>query len=434
MRSIFIYLFSAACLMGAGRVQTRDGRTLEGEVAFEEGAVVVRAGGETRVPFDQVVRVSTRVAETPKVEVAAAGAALPEGWKAQDIGGVKFPGSAACDAKGVFGLTASGWGAWGAKDSLHFAYRTLRGDGQVIAHVGKLDVSRGPVVAGAMIRQSLAPDAPMAGACLYPSGEVRLPRRPTGSAKDFKPAEEAAPPTWVRLTRRGEVVTAFRSTDGKFWQQVDTHKVPMEENVLVGVAAWTTGNAWAGTAQVDSVTIVPGTPTLTYFPGAEALGQGIVLRDGNVVAAKIVAFDPAAGVKYERDGTAGVYPAERVARLIFNPVPPDMGTPSDKPGVLLASGDFIDGEVGAMSLQPVEWPRPPQLKATVRSVLFGAKSLEVAKEVVAVDFAAVTPAPASYEVRAADGSVTRAKTVTVGPGGAIVDGQLVADVLDIRKL
>lgn len=435
MKSTLALLIATACLLGAGRVQTRDGKTLEGDVAFDANAVVVRSpAGETRVPFDQITRVTTRVPPAPQTALAAPGSALPEGWNPQDIGGVKFPGSAACDAKGAFTLTASGWGAWGAKDSLHFAGRPLKGDGQIIAHVAKLDVSRGPVVAGVMIRQSLAPDAPMAGACLYPSGEVRLPRRPAGSAKDFKPAEDLAPQTWVRLTRRGETLTAFRSTDGKFWQQVDTAKVPMDENVLVGVAAWTTGNAWSATALIDSVTVIPGPPSLTYFPGADPLGQGIVLRDGNVVVAAIVSYDPAAGVKYERDGKPGVYPAQQVARLVFSPVPPDMAAPTDKPGILLAGGDFIDGEVSAISLQPVDWPRPPQLKATVRSVLFGAKNFELAKEVIAIDLAPVAPAPAAYEVRAADGSLTRAKTVTVGPGGATVDGQPLADVLDIRKL
>ena len=435
MRMIPTYLVGVALLLGAGRVQTRDGRTIDGEVGFDENAVVVRSSGATKVPFDQVARVMTRVAETAQVAIGRSGAALPEGWKSRDIGSVKVPGAAKCDEQGVFALTASGWGAWGAKDSLHFAYRTMKGDGQIIARVGKLDVSRGPVVAGVMMRASLEPDAAMAGACLYPTGEVRLPRRPTGSQKDFRSGDELSPQSWVRLTRAGETVSAFRSADGKFWQLVDTHKVLMGDEVLVGVAAWTTGNAWSSSATVDSVTIVPGTPGLTYFPGAGETAQGILLRDGNFVAARIVSFDPAVGVKYDRDGRAGVYATERVARLVFSAGPADMAGPAaDKPGILLTSGDFIDGDITEIATKPVDWPRPPQLKATARSVLFGAKSFEVAKEVIAIDFGAVEATPAAYEVRTGDGSVTRAKAVTVGTGGVTVDGQLVADVVEIRKL
>jgi hypothetical protein len=436
MKPILAYILAACLLMGAGKVQTRDGKTIEGDVTFGDGAVVVRSPAETRIPFDRVSRVVTHVRPQPQAVTSSHGAKLPEGWKAQDIGRVKYPGSAVCDDQGTFELTASGWGAWGGSDSLQFAYRPLKGDGQIIAHVGKLDVSRGPVVAGVMMRSSLSPDAPMAGACLYPSGEVRLPRRPAGSMKDFKPADGPQPAgaSWVRLTRRGEVVTAFRSSDGKFWQQVDTHKVPMGDEVLVGVAAWTTGNAWSGSARIDSVTIVPGTPDVTYFPNADPLAEGVVLRDGNMIAGRIVSFDPAKGVTYERVGKQETRPTEEVARLVFSPVPPEQASPSSHPGALLSSGDFVEGEITAVAVKPVNWPRPPQLKVSVRSVLFGMKDFEIARDVIAVDLAGVTPGPAAYEVRLGDGSLVRAKSVGLQAGGATVDGKVVTDVAEIRKL
>jgi hypothetical protein len=229
-------------------------------------------------------------------------------------------------------------------------------------------------------------------------------------------------------------VTAFQSSDGKFWQQVDTHKVPMGDEVLVGVAAWTTGNAWKGSATIDSVTIVPGTPETTYFPGADSLARGIVLRDGNVIAGRIVSFDPAGGVKYERDGKQETRPTEEVARLVFSPVPPEQASPAGRPGVLLSSGDFAEGEITAVGMKPVDWPRPPQLKVSVRSVLFGVKDFEVARDVLAVDLAGVTPGPAAYEVRLGDGSLVRAKSVSLQAGGATVDGKVVTDVAEIRRL
>lgn len=434
MKWLLSILF-AALLMGAGRVQTRDAKTLEGEVSLSDATVIVHgaAGGDTRIAWDEIARLSLRAMQAVEIEMARAGATLPDGWKNQDIGNVKFPGAAACDAKGDFTINASGWGAWGAKDSLHFTACSLEGDGQIIAHVARLDNAHGPVVAGVMIRQSLAPDAPMAGTCLYPSGEVRLTRRPVGPAHEFKRVEDAAPQSWVRLTRAGDTISGFRSTDGKYWQLVDTRKVPMERSVLIGVAAWTTGNAWLGSAQIDSVRIVPGTPGLSYFPGGDALAQGIVLRDGNILAATIVGIHQA-GVHFDHGGKSSVLPREQVARLIFSPVPPDFAAPRDKSGILLTSGDFIEGDVTALSLQPVEWPRKPQLKATVRSVLFGARSFETAKEVIAVDLSPLTPVAAAYEVRMTDGSLKRAKSVTIVKEGVIVDGQKVADVIDVRRL
>jgi hypothetical protein len=420
-------------LLGAGRVETRDGKAIEGVISFEENAVLVHGNAEARVAWDAITRLSTNAVPVEQMVTAPQGASLPDGWKSHDIGKVKIPGSATCDAKGAFTINASGWGAWGASDSFHFAYQPLDGDGQIIAHVGKLDQSNGPVVAGVMMRQSPAVDSPMAGACLYPSGEVRMPRRPVSGAAPFKSAEEQNPQSWVRLTRKGETLSAFRSTDGKFWQLVDSRKIPMEQKVLAGIAAWTTGNAWLGGAQIDSVRVVPGTPGLSYFPGGDPLSQGIMLRDGNIIACQIVSLDEK-GLHYERGDKSQTLPLDRVARLIFSPVPPDFATPADKTGVLLASGDFVDGDITGVSVQPVEWPRKPQLKVGVRSVLFGPRSFETSREVIAVDFAPLTPAPAAYEVRTADGSLIRAKTVSVVKDAIVVDGTKTPEVVQVRKL
>jgi hypothetical protein len=433
MKLILPMLFAMMLLLGAGRVETRDGKTIEGDIALEDNAVVVHGSTESRIAWDQVARLTMKAAAADSIETAPQGAALPAGWKNQDIGKVRFPGSAKCDEKGAFSIVASGWGAWGASDSFQFAYRTLDGDGQIIAHLGKLDTSNGPAVAGVMMRQSLAPDSPMAGACLYPSGEVRMPRRPVAGGPPFKATEEQNPSAWVRLTRRGEMLSAFRSIDGKFWQLVDSRKIAMEEKVLIGLCAWTTGNAWTGGAQIDSVRIVPGAPGLSYFPGGDSLSQGIILRDGNIIACEVKGMDET-GIHYERAGKSESVPVDRVARLIFSPVPPDFAAPTEKTGVLLTSGDFIDGEVSGISLQRVEWPRKPQLKVSTKSVLFGPRSFETAREVIAVDLAPLAPAAANYEVRTGDGSLMRAKTVAVTKEGWVVDGAKMADVAQVRKL
>jgi len=427
-------LLGLALLTGAGKVQTRDGKSIEGDISFDDKTVVVHGSSDSRVAWDQVAKLTMQTKPGASLVTAAAGTPLPEGWKSQDIGKVKIPGTTACDAAGSFTIAASGWGAWGANDSFQFAYRPLEGDGQIIAHLSKLDNTNGPLVAGVMIRQSLDPSAPFAGACLYPNGEIRMPRRPAGGGGAFKTGDDAAPQAaWVRLARNGETLSTSRSPDGKFWQLVERRKIVMEPNVLVGLAVWTTGNAWSGTAIIDNVRVIPGTPGLSYFPDGDDLAQGIVLRDGNVIACEVAGLDDTAA-RYQCDGKGFTLPIASVARLIFSPVPPDYATPTDKHGILLASGDFIEGEVTGVSLQPVEWPRPPQLKASSRSVLFGPKNFETAREVIAVDIAQVAPSPAAYEVRMIDGSIKRAKSVTVTKEGVIVDDAKVADVAEVRKI
>jgi hypothetical protein len=430
MKATLAWIIAVALLTGAGRVQTRDGKTVEGNVTLEDGAVQV---GDTKLLWDQVTRLTLQSQPAAHVETARAGASLPDDWKHQDIGAIKMPGSATCDAKGTFNLTASGWGAWGAQDSLHFAWRTLEGDGQIIAHVAKLDMTHGPVVAGVMIRQSLAPDSPMAGACLYANGQVRLPRRPAGSTREFNHADEVAQQGWVRLTRRGDRLSALRSTDGKYWQLVESQDIPMNRSVLIGVAAWATGNAWLASAQFDSVRVIPGTPGLSYFPAGDPLAAGVLLRDGNALAGNVISHDES-NLHFEREGKKTTLQLEQVARLIFSPLPPENLTPTEHRGILLTNGDFIEGDAIRIAMMQVDWPRPPQLKATVRSVLFGARSFEIAKEVMSVDLNSVAPAAAAYEVRTTDGSRIRAKIVTLRNGAIEVDGRVTADITDIRRI
>src|SRR4051794_7788672 len=109
-------LAALGILLGAGSVQTRDGKSYEGEVAPADGALVVRpagGGAEARVPWDDVARATFRAAPKAERPVGSADGRLPAGWEAHDLGDVHKPGSTGCDEKGTFTLAASGWGAWG---------------------------------------------------------------------------------------------------------------------------------------------------------------------------------------------------------------------------------------------------------------------------------------------------------------------------------
>lgn len=431
-------------LLGAGTVQTRDGKSYEGDVAAADGAVVVRpagGGAEARVPWDSVSRATFRAAPKSERPVGSADGRLPAGWEAKDVGEVHKPGTAACDEKGTFTLKASGWGAWGPDDSFHFAFRPLDGDGQVIARLAKVDDSRGKVVAGVMIRESTDPASPMAGATVYASGEVRLNHRPGDRFAEFKRGEDVSPRPWVRLTRSGDTFSAYASRDGKNWEFVRSTTVPMKSQALVGLVAWTTANTSLGEAQVDSVVVAPGPVGGTYVEGGTGLQQGVVLRDGTVLAGTIAAVDKTidksadpTAVKLSRPDGDRLIPRDQIARLLFNPPPPALLTEHRDPGVLLTNGDYVEGEMTTLTPKPATPPRTPQLYVGVTSLLFGARQFEASREVVAVVTGDVTPAPAAFEVQTADGSECRAKAVDVTKDGVVVDGKPMADVTDVRRL
>ena len=74
-----------------------------------------------------------------------------------------------------------------------------------------------------------------------------------------------------------------------------------------------------------------------------------MFRGGDVVAANcfVRSFERC---EVRAGWKAGDVPDGRVGELVFTPVPPEQATPSGKPGVLLSSGDFVDGEITALRL------------------------------------------------------------------------------------
>ena len=78
---------------------------------------------------------------------------LPAGWRSEDVGAAGVAGSASA-ASGVFTVHGSGADIWGAADAFHFAHRTLRGDGELVARVAQVQNTHRWAKAGVMIRQA----------------------------------------------------------------------------------------------------------------------------------------------------------------------------------------------------------------------------------------------------------------------------------------
>lgn len=422
-------------LMGAGSVRTRDGKTIEGEIEPAEGAVVVRpadGGAAVSVTMADMARAVFRAPVVDRLVGNAAGD-LPQGWKSQDIGPVHRRGSAVCDANGVLTIRASGWGAWGPEDSFHYVYRPLEGDGQIVAHVEGKDASGPRMAVSVMIRQSVAPDAPMAGATIHPGGEIRMSRRILRDAPEFlRPSELPPQPwSWIRLTRRGDMFTVYRSRNGRFWEQVETRRVEMGASALIGVGAWTLANTTLGTARVDSVAVGQGTPAANWFPDGDGLLQGVVMRDGSAKAGAIRGASEQ-GISLHHRGEDVLIPWQQAARLVFNPVAPDLAM--DRKGAWLNSGDFVEGQVVSLNMRPVRpESRETRMYLEIRSVAFGIKNLEANRDVAVAVLATVEPVRAAFRVHTADGSVYRTDSVELRAGAVLVDGKPLAGVVEIAR-
>lgn len=174
-------------------------------------------------------------------------AALPAGWSNQDIG---TTGGSASETGGTWTVRGDGADIWGTSDAFHFVYRTLSGNGEVIARVAHAGSgsdlwSKG----GVMMRETLAPGSKFALMALTggAGGGLAFQNRPTtgGSCHSAHGNPTAAAPYWVKLTRAGNTITAYSSANGVDWAPqpagVETDaspnpvEIPMAADVLVGL-------------------------------------------------------------------------------------------------------------------------------------------------------------------------------------------------------
>src|SRR4030095_12283646 len=99
---------------------------------------------------------------------------------------------------GTFTIQGAGTDIAGTADQFHFAYRTLTGNGEIVARVASLkDATRAK--AGVMIRESLTAASRHAFATITPGGLAFQRRVTTGASSWSTSGGAGTAPCWVRL-------------------------------------------------------------------------------------------------------------------------------------------------------------------------------------------------------------------------------------------
>lgn len=182
---------------------------------------------------------------------------LPEGWESGDIGTVAAPGGAT-QSDGVFTLNGSGADIWGSADEFHYAYRTLTGDGTIVARVATLQNVDVWTKAGVMMRESLAPGARHASMFVSPGKGLAFQRRTVaGGVSTHTSGGEGTAPRWVSLARSGDTFSAYTSTDGTTWALVGTDTIVMGPTIYVGLPLTSHRDGVVAAATVDNVSVTP---------------------------------------------------------------------------------------------------------------------------------------------------------------------------------
>jgi ABC-type transport system involved in multi-copper enzyme maturation permease subunit len=173
------------------------------------------------------------------------------------------PGKAAQTGKACQVTMPTGPGGEAVTDSYHLVGQTLAGNGSLTARVTSLttewgsgaspdsgsDLRPGPVPwakAGIIITASTRPGAAYAAMLVTPDHGVRMQDNYIGDVAGLPGRVSAAAPRWLRLTRSGQTVTGYDSTDGTHWSRVGAVRLAgLPSTVRAGL--FTTAPGWQTT-------------------------------------------------------------------------------------------------------------------------------------------------------------------------------------------
>lgn len=187
---------------------------------------------------------------------------MPAPWQTADVGTLRLAGKASVSA-GTWTIEGAGTDIWDTADSFRYVYQPLFGDGEIVANVTGLTLPQGPgwSTAAVMIREKLTAGSVHASMMITSDGKAKFRRRATeggATLSDGPMAGTTYPPRWLRITRAGNVFTAYISTDGVAWTQIHTPQtVVMPANVWIGLLVLRNGDAPPATATIRDVQVVP---------------------------------------------------------------------------------------------------------------------------------------------------------------------------------
>jgi VCBS repeat-containing protein len=179
---------------------------------------------------------------------------LPSQWQTADVGAVAQAGSASY-ANGVFTVRGSGANIWGTSDGFRYVYQSTSGDTQITARVPQqVQATSTYAKVGVMLRESTAAGSGHVILSVRPNGSLEfMTRSSTGGQTTFVATATQPEPTWLRLTRTGTTVTAWRSANGSSWTQVGP-SVSFSSTSLGGLIVCANSSA-LNTATFDNVTV-----------------------------------------------------------------------------------------------------------------------------------------------------------------------------------
>jgi regulation of enolase protein 1 (concanavalin A-like superfamily) len=201
--------------------------------------------------------VTTQVATATMDSVAVSAApVLAAGWQSSDIGSVGVKGSAS-SSDSTFVVSGAGADIWGATDAFQFAYKTLTGDGQIVARMASVENTHRWAKAGVMVRAGLTGNAPYAMMLVSAAAGTSFQSRTAagGVSTSVSGDTSIVAPEWVKIVRAGNVLNGYQSKDGVIWTSVGGVAIEMSGSVTIGLAVTSHDSTRLSKATFESVAV-----------------------------------------------------------------------------------------------------------------------------------------------------------------------------------
>jgi fibronectin type 3 domain-containing protein/regulation of enolase protein 1 (concanavalin A-like superfamily) len=191
-------------------------------------------------------------------QASATPVVLPSPWATSDVGSTGAVGSASRSPSGVFTIAGAGANIGGSSDAFRYVYQTATGDCDITARVATIQNTNTSAKAGVMIRETLSVNSRQTLVDLTPSKGVEFIRRTsTGGTTSTSSTAGLTAPQWVRITRVGNVFTAYYSSNGTNWTSMGSVTITMSTSVYIGLSVCSRVSGTLCTATLDNVTANP---------------------------------------------------------------------------------------------------------------------------------------------------------------------------------
>jgi len=167
-------------------------------------------------------------------------------WYAADLGTAKGPAYTKIKDN-TLSFEVNNFDIWHKSDSCRYVFRDVAGDFDFVAQLTEMTDIAEWTKSGIMVRSTLLPSSRNFLFGISGRRGVIQQRRPDNNAETTqeKAREDLIGPAWIKLTRRGSVLTGYHSRDGGTWTQVCREQLDFKDDVMVGLAvsSWSVGKA-----------------------------------------------------------------------------------------------------------------------------------------------------------------------------------------------